>query len=149
MIVDALQRVGCARSIVIDENGVILAGNATVEAAGEAGIERVRVVEADGHEVIAVRRRGLTDNQKRHLALADNRAAELATWDLDQLRNDVDSGLGLSDFFEPRELADLLGADAPTPDFPEVGEQEQGRLDQTRPIVCPHCGRSFAWEDSQ
>lgn len=33
MIEEALNEVGAARSIVIDEAGVILAGNATVEAA--------------------------------------------------------------------------------------------------------------------
>ena len=40
MIVDALHEVGAARSIVIDEDGVILAGNATAEAAAEAGMYR-------------------------------------------------------------------------------------------------------------
>ncbi len=38
MIVDALHKVGAARSIVIDEDGVILAGNGVVEAAADAGI---------------------------------------------------------------------------------------------------------------
>src|SRR5688572_21145481 len=69
MVVDALQRVGAARSIVIDEHGVVLAGNGVVEAAAEAGIEQVLIVEATGHELIAVRRSGLTAEQKRELAL--------------------------------------------------------------------------------
>lgn len=47
MIEKALGEVGAARSIVIDENDVVLAGNATVEAAAIAGIENVQVVEAD------------------------------------------------------------------------------------------------------
>lgn len=80
-IVDSLHAVGAARSIVIDEHDVILAGNGTIEGAAEAGITRLRVVEADGNEVIAVRRRGLTPEQKRRLALADNRSAEIAEWD--------------------------------------------------------------------
>ena len=46
MIEDALGAVGAARSIVIDEDGLVLAGNATIEAAGRVGIERVRVVES-------------------------------------------------------------------------------------------------------
>ena len=81
MIESALSEVGAARSIVIDEDGVVLAGNATIEAAAQAGIERVQVVEADGNTIIAVRRRGLTPEQKVKLALFDNRAAELADWD--------------------------------------------------------------------
>ena len=40
MVVDALQEVGAARSIVIDEKGVVLAGNATIKAAGQAGLAR-------------------------------------------------------------------------------------------------------------
>ena len=48
MIEDALHEVGAARSIVIDENNMVLAGNATIEAAASAGIEKVLVVETDG-----------------------------------------------------------------------------------------------------
>ena len=133
VIVDSLQRVGAARSIVIDEYGVVLAGNGVVEGAAEAGIERVRIIESDGHELIAVRRRGLTDEQKRALAIADNRAAELATWNLDQLRADADAGLDLAEFFAPVELADLLRADAPVPRFEPVAGAP--RLDELQ----PHC----------
>lgn len=147
LIVDALHRVGAARSIVIDEDNRILAGNATVDAAAEAGIESVRVIEASGHEIIAVRRRGLTDEQKRYLAMADNRAAELATWDLEQLQADTDSGLDLSAFFESSELADLLHEGTPVPRFQPEDVDDQKRLDQLQPIVCPHCGVAIARED--
>lgn len=136
MIVESLHRVGAGRPIVIDEDAVILCGNATVEAAAEAGIEQVRIIEASGHELIAVRRRGLTPEQKRHLALSDNRAAELATWNLDQLRADADSGLDLASFFQPVELADLLGTDAPVPKFEP--EAPAYRLDELE-AHCPTC----------
>lgn len=145
LIVDALHHVGAARSIVIDEHGTILCGNATVDAASEAGITKVQVVDADGETIVAVRRRGLTDEQKRHLALADNRAAELATWDLDQLRADADAGLDLGAFWSDTELADLLGADAPTPQFSPV--EPEHRLDQLRAdVTCPRCGHQFKQE---
>ena len=133
MIVDAINAVGAARSIVIDENNVVLAGNATIDAAAEAGIDRVRIVDATGTEIVAVRRSGLTAEQKRMLAIADNRAGELATWNLDQLRADADTGLDLAMFFESAELADLLGADAPVPRFEPVDAGH--RLDELQ----PHC----------
>jgi ParB-like chromosome segregation protein Spo0J len=136
MIVDSLHRVGAGRSIVIDEDGVVLAGNGVVEAAAEAGIEQVRIIEASGNELIAVRRSGLTPEQKRHLALSDNRAAELATWNLDQLRADADAGLDLALFFAPAELADLLAADAPVPKF--QAEAPARRLDELS-AHCPTC----------
>lgn len=136
MIADSLQYVGAARSIVIDENGVVLAGNGVVEAAGEAGIEQVRVIEASGHELIAVRRRGLTPDQKRHLAISDNRSTELSGWNLDQLRADADAGLDLATFFAPAELADLLGSSAPVPRFEPV--EAEHRLDELA-AHCPTC----------
>ncbi|MGH9256749.1 MAG: hypothetical protein ACRD3C_19485, partial [Vicinamibacterales bacterium] len=143
LIVDALHSVGAGRSIVIDEDDVVLAGNGAVEAAAEAGIERVRVVEASGHELVAVRRRGLTDEQKRQLAMFDNRTAELATWDLAQLAADADAGLDLSSFFTNVELADLLSSDAPVPEFPAVDESAQGQLDALKGVTCPQCGHTF------
>jgi hypothetical protein len=111
MIQDALQEVGAARSIVIDEAGVILAGNATVEAAAAAGITRVRVVDADGEELIAVRRSGLTGTQKTRLALFDNRGSELATWDADQLAAlQAEDAALLAGLFRDEELAALIPA---------------------------------------
>lgn len=147
MVVDALHQVGAARSIVIDEDGTILAGNGTIEAAAEAGITKVLTVDADGETIIAVRRIGLTPEQKRALSIYDNQAAALATWDLDQLRADADGGLDLGAFFEATELADLLGADAPVPDFAETTDAEQGRLDQLTAVTCPECGHHFRREE--
>ncbi len=109
MVVDALHAVGAARSIVIDEDNVVLAGNGVVEAAGEAGITRLRVIEADGQEIIAVRRSGLSEAQKRHLAIADNRSAELAQWNAAQFKDDLGNGLDFAKFFSPEELAAILG----------------------------------------
>jgi len=105
MIVDALHQVGAARSIVIDEDDVILAGNGVTEAAAEAGITKLRVIEASGDELIAVRRRGLTAEQKRALAMYDNRTAELAEWDADRLQADLAAGLDLKPWFSDEELA--------------------------------------------
>lgn len=109
MIADALREVGAARSGVIDEEGRILAGNATWEALGEAGIEKVRVVKASGDEWVVVQREGLTERQKRRLALFDNRSAEVATWSpemiLVHLTDDADILDGL---FRADELETLM-----------------------------------------
>jgi len=110
MIVDSLHEVGAARSIVIDENNKILAGNGTIEAAAEAGIEKLKVVEADGNEIIAVRRTGLSERQKQRLSLLDNRTAELADWDSVVLRDMAakDSTV-LSGLFSEQETENLIG----------------------------------------
>lgn len=108
MIVDSLHEVGAARSIVIDENGRVLAGNATVEAAAEAGIERIRIVDADGEEIIAVRRKNLTEEQKKKLAYYDNRTAELADWDPVQILMDMEEGFDFSNLFYENELQEIV-----------------------------------------
>lgn len=107
MLVDALQKVGASRSIVIDEDNGILAGNGVVEAASEAGITKLQVVEVDGDTLVAVRRRGLTPEQKRDLAIYDNRTAELAEWNIEQLAADLQNGEDLTAFFFSEELKRL------------------------------------------
>ena len=85
VVADSLNAVGAARSIVVDENNVVMAGNGVLEAAAQAGITKLQIVEADGETIIAVKRRGLTKKQKIQLAIADNRANELSEWEPDVL----------------------------------------------------------------
>lgn len=108
MIRNALGEVGAARSIVIDEDNTVLAGNGLIEAAADAGIERVKVVETDGNTIIAVRRTGLTEEQKRRLAILDNRTAELAEWDTEQIAADLEAGLSFEGVFGEEELHAIL-----------------------------------------
>ena len=110
MLVDSLHQVGAARSIVIDESNTVLAGNGVLEAAAEAGITKLQIVEADGETVIAVRRRGLSVEQKLKLALYDNRTAELAEWDTDTLQALQQQGEDLSAYFRENELEGLLAS---------------------------------------
>lgn len=135
MIVDALQTVGAARSIVIDEDNVIRAGHGTVEAAAEVGITKLLVVDADGATLVAVRRSGLSAAQKRHLSLADNRATELSHWNTDGLQQDVLAGADLSKFFTEKELARVLKV---TP-----VDLSTTPTTLTTTITCPHCGGVF------
>lgn len=129
-IVDALHEVGAARSIVIDDENVILAGNATIEAAAEAGITNVQVVDADGQTIVAVRRTGLSPQQKAKLALYDNRAAELADgWDADVLKALQDDGVDLSKLWSTDELSALLEAET----GPKVGRTDPDEVPAERP----------------
>ena len=116
LIAESLKRYGAARSIVIDEDGRILAGNGTVEGAKKAGITNVRIIEAEGDELIAVRRTGLTEDEKVGLALADNRSSDLSEWDNDMLRQ-LSEEHDITPWFEDDEL------------LAEVLEPEQGNTD--------------------
>ena len=107
LIKESLERYGAARSIVIDEDNRILAGNGTIEGAKAAGIKNVRIIETTGDEIIAVQRIGLTEDEKVGLALADNRTADLSEWDqamLHQLSEEHD----LTPWFDQDDLDELL-----------------------------------------
>jgi len=81
-ILESLKRLGAGRSIVIDREGVIIAGNGVYEQAQALGIP-VRVIDSDGSVLIAVKRTDLAtdDAQRIGLAVADNQTAQLAEWD--------------------------------------------------------------------
>lgn len=108
LIAESLQRFGAARSIVIDEENRILAGNGTIEGAKAAGIKNVRVIETDGTEIIAVKRTGLTEDEKIGLALADNRTSDLSDWDKDMLQQ-LSAEHDIAPWFDADDLAEILG----------------------------------------
>ena len=144
LIKESLQRYGAARSIVIDEDNRILAGNGTIEGAKEAGINRIRVIETDGDEVITVRRTGLTEEQKVGLALADNRTADLSEWDQEML-NRLGEQHDISLFFSQDDLDGILDTEVeqlPPEDFAEVDD------DITTEHRCPSCGYEWSGKSS-
>lgn len=85
----SLEELGAGRSIVIDNEGEIIAGNGVFEQAQELGIP-VRIIETDGAELIAVKRKDLAtdDERRKRLALADNAASDMSEWAQDLLRED-------------------------------------------------------------
>jgi hypothetical protein len=111
MLEKSLSKYGAGRSILIDKNNQIIAGNKTAQVAGENGFENVRIIESDGSEIIAVKRTDLDldkDKAARELAIADNRVGEI---DLDWNLNIKTDDLNLDDFFSEEELTELQGSD--------------------------------------
>jgi len=143
LIAESLQRYGAARSIVIDEENRILAGNGTIEGAKAAGIKNVRVIETDGTEIIAVKRIGLSEDEKVGLALADNRTGDLSDWDKDMLQQ-LTNQHDVVPWFDEDDLA-KLGIESPT--FDPAEDEDQGQLDRLDKkeidCICPNCGHEF------
>ena len=108
LIQESIKRYGAARSIVIDEENRILAGNGTIEGAKAAGIKNVRIIETAGDEIIAVRRTDLTEHEKVGLALADNRTSDLSDWDAEMLHQ-LSQEQDISPWFEEDDLAEIIG----------------------------------------
>lgn len=75
---------GAGRSILIDKNDRIIAGNKSAEVAMSVGIDDVIIIETTGDEIVAVKRTDLDlDTKKgREMALADNSTSALnIEWD--------------------------------------------------------------------
>jgi hypothetical protein len=107
----SLEQYGAGRSILIDKNGYIIAGNKTAEQAGQLGINDVKVVEVDGNTLVAVKRTDLDieDETARQMAYADNRVGQLSLeWDADQLIADAEN-MDIP-FFTDDELNGLISA---------------------------------------
>ena len=117
---------------------MIIAGNATYEALVEAGITKVRVVEGSGDEIVAVQRMDLTKLEKSRLALFDNRASELASWDTEVLATLTGIDNLFDNIFSDKELAVLLGDDY-EPDEEKFGGEPSGEAI----VVCPNCQHEF------
>jgi len=99
----SLRKFGQQKPIVVNEEGVILAGNGLYEAAKSLGWEKIAAV-----------RSPLTGVDAAAYAIADNRTAELAEWDEEQLGVHL-TELREAEFeldaigFTPEEIQALLG----------------------------------------
>lgn len=113
----SLRQFGAGRSILVDRNGRVIAGNKTLETAASIGLDQVVVVETDGSKLVAVKRTDLDledGEQARLLAYADNRAGEVGLdWDAVQVHSDIAAGLDLTDLFSVGELETMIGTLAP------------------------------------
>jgi DNA modification methylase len=74
-LADSYLAFGFLAPVLIDENGVLMAGHGRLEAARLLGLKTILAI------VIA----GLSEAKRRALALADNRIAQNAGWDREQL----------------------------------------------------------------
>jgi len=132
----SLEKFGQRKPIVVAD-GVVIAGNGTMEAAQALGWEEIDTVSADD----------LDETERRAYAIADNRTAELAKWNQEKLAEALSSvtedgdAMGEATGFEHEAIMSLLKTDMP--EFDPVSEEEQSQLDEKKIIVCPHCGKEL------
>lgn len=116
-LVKSIKQFGFTQPILIDENNLILAGHGRLEAAKEAGLDKVPCVVKEG----------LTQEQKQAYIIADNKIAEEAGWDKTILKLEFED-LKLADFdcdltgFTPGEVDNLFKIPEPPKDFEEFDE---------------------------
>ena len=141
----SLRKFGAGRSILVDKNGLVIAGNKTVENAAAIGLDDVIIVKTDGKKLVAVQRTDLDlddpSTGARALAYADNRVSEIdLEWDTEQILQDISAGVDLSDFFTDEELTAVVG-DVSNVEFPEYDESV---ADEVEYCECPKCGHKWA-----
>lgn len=154
VVKESLRKLKAGRSILVDKHGVAIAGNKTLQAAIEAGLQDAIVVETDGTQLVVVKRTDLDleeDAAAKELAIADNRASELGLeWDPEVIA-ELNQEIDLSGLWSGAELDKLTeGFGNNIPNFDPVGADQQGRLDQRQEkqpkeieCKCPACGHDF------
>ena len=126
-VVRSIEEYGFTNPILVNEEKVILAGHTRREAAILAGMERVPYIVVDG----------LTEAQQRAYRLADNKLSELALWDEDLLKEeledllDADYDLSLTGFSDV-DLTDLLKDEE---DLEDIEPEEPKEKKTTLPML--------------
>ena len=114
-VAESIKQCGYCAPIVIDEDNVILAGHTRLKA-----LKKLKYKECE-----CVRKVGMTEEQKRKYRLLDNKTNELAEWDMDLLKGELD-GLDFLDFDFGFDIADESAPQAIVEDdAPEVDNQAE------------------------
>lgn len=101
-VANSIRTFGFKVPLVIDKNNIVVCGHTRLKAAKKLGMEKVPCIIADD----------LSDEQIQAFRLADNKVAELATWDLELLAYEMDeiklNDIDMTDFgFEDMESIEL------------------------------------------
>jgi site-specific DNA-methyltransferase (adenine-specific) len=112
----SIREFGFKVPIVIDKDGIIVAGHTRWKAAKKLGLDEVPCIIADD----------LTDEQIKAFRLADNKVSEKAEWDFDLLNSELDD---LFDFdmtsFGFEDIAEEEPVIVEEDDVPEVDEEAE------------------------
>lgn len=163
----SVQETKLHRGVAVDKHGVLVAGNKTRDAALAAGYKKALVVETDGDTLVVTKRLDFDledpDNPARKAAYFDNRASEFVDYDSEQMLQDLQAGIDLSQLWTDAEMDALLKIQArdfvPTltpsmkqaaitdEDLEKANTKLSTRFD-SQPgdkveLVCPHCGEAF------
>ena len=122
-VAESIKNFGFKVPIIIDRDGVIVAGHTRLKAARKMGLETVPCIVADD----------LTPEQVKAFRLADNKTAELAEWDFSALElelselSEMNLDFDMSDFgFDLSEIEDSQ----------EVVEDEAPEVDEENEPIC-------------
>ena len=128
----SLRDFGQLKSVVIDADGVVLAGNGLLEAAKRLGWTHLAASEFLGDETL-----------KRAYKIADNRAAELSEWDTSALVE------RLKQIDDPTTLADLGFSDDVVADIAATVQQTLDLADEAADLAAELAAAGGEAEDEE
>ena len=124
----SIREFGWQQPIVVDKDGVIIAGHTRYKAAQKLRLTEVPVVVAEN----------LTDEQVRAYRLADNKTGELAGWDFSALEEEL-AGLAEIDM----QQFGFAGSEAEDFNIDNLFTEAAPKEKEAKEIKCPHCGMYF------
>ena len=133
-IKNSINQWGWTIPILVDENYVVLAGHARLEAGKQLNIEQVPCMIA----------KDWTEQQKQAYIIADNKLAENSTWDMGlfytELKKLNDDGFDLK-FIGIDDISDVSQSDI---DKAQDKQNEIGNTDiHVQKVICPKCMYEF------
>lgn len=150
----SIEEWGFTIPILVDEEGVILAGHARYESAKQLGMDKVPCIQA----------KGWTDAQKKAYIIADNKLAENSQWDLGLFYQElkfldkegfnlnltgIDDNLDLN--YNPMLTPEYTSSMVTDNDIANTQNQFDSRFEEIRSnndnegveVVCPKCAHEF------
>ena len=145
-IMGSISEFGFIAPIIVDKDNNVLAGHGRLLAAERLGLEKVPCIREDH----------LTETQRKAYILADNRIGELAGWDDDLLKVELEE-LKIDDFdldmigFDDKFLKNFLEDEEFNGENKELTEtfEEQPETPTPTLIKCPNCGHEFTLEEEK
>ena len=122
-VAESIREFGFKVPIIIDADGVIVAGHTRKKAAEQLGLETVPCIIADD----------LTPEQVKAFRLVDNKTGEFASWDSLKLEEEEAKiiGIDLSRFYQEMESR---------VDYSTFFEDAEPKEKEPKKAQCPHCG---------
>lgn len=115
--------------VISNRTGYLMAGEGRYLAARLAGFDSMPVIYQDFD----------SEEQEYAFGVSDNAVAEWAELDLAGINSEI-GNLGPDFDLENLGIKDF---EIDPPNFEPGSEEEQGKLDEKKPVECPNCGHKF------
>lgn len=159
----SFRNLGAGRSVLLDKNNRIIAGNKSKDAAQMEGIKDVIVVDTEGDVLVAVKRTDMSLDSKegRDMSIADNATGEknlewdesalqymTEKWDMDTRAWDVETRAMGEDYkpnLNPTQQNTITtGKDVERAEKKiEEGIEQKKKAQDLQDVTCPTCGFKF------